>query len=185
MNKVFRQFFASKSCVDILYKLGKCDLKELSECLAMYRFFRNQEWVKDIKVATILDIGCGKRPTLAVMMAHKFPRTWKYIAIDPQLDVRDYNTEGLKLFNMTLQGNSLPEEVMKEVVGHPIVFFNHSHAPKECLLSLKEFEYITMPCCFENMFPNVQGTFMKDTTVHSPKNIIYHQHISASEKGYK
>ena len=45
----------------------KVDLKEMSECIGMLRVLRNV--VRDKNITTAFDIGCGKRPTLGVLMA--------------------------------------------------------------------------------------------------------------------
>ena len=79
----------------------KVDLKEISECIGMLRVLRNV--VRDKNITTAFDIGCGKRPTLGVLMALEIKSINNIVSIDPQIDItlaKDIN--GLYLHKKTL-----------------------------------------------------------------------------------
>lgn len=182
-TEYIQRFFSKRCSVDIVHKLGKADLKEITEVFGMYSFMASMEWFKDTKRAAVIDLGCGKRPTLALMLAHYISSDWKFYAIDPQLDVRDYKTRNLTIIKTeVLKLEDLPPI---ELDRRLIICGNHSHAPVSVLKELSLMmciDYFYCPCCFDLHIPNVFGVFRKDTNIWSPKNTYYYQRIGPQKE---
>jgi|GEM_PF-4597278 len=141
------------------------DAKEWVECVSMFNIARKILLKKNYDV--ILDIGCGKRPTLGTIMALSYKKP--VICIDPQLDtsyaknINNISLVPVKLLETPILGLSV------------LVLCNHSHVTKEEMMILlsrqREWCYVTCPCCVDNRFK--QGEYVKDIRNWSPKNETY------------
>jgi len=140
------------------------DTKEWVECMCMFNIARKILMKKDYDI--ILDVGCGKRPTLGTIMALSYKKP--VICIDPQLD-KSYakNINNILLLPMKLSETEMP------IAGRSVlVLCNHSHVSKEeitfFLSRQRKWCYATCPCCIDNKLK--QGEYVKDIHNWSPKN---------------
>ena len=155
---------------------NKADPKEWSETWAMFRVLLRElkTWPEKLKDTIILDAGCGKRPTLAVLVALNLPNARVY-AVDPQLDQTcGHATDKAPLQGLTLYKCSLGEIKITECLPI-IVLANHAHIPYSVLKAQTNptlpWMIITNPCCTDNRPPS--GRYVVDRHIWSPKNTIY------------
>jgi hypothetical protein len=148
------------------------DMKEWSEVGGVYNICRKIMHKHSPDV--IYDIGCGKRPTLALMMAlnYKVP----VHAIDPQLDLSNCKSiNRLYMYNLKLK-QFIEMSDFKDY-NNALVLANHSHASMrevtELLSKFKEWTYLTVPCCIDNRLNNKSGVHYKDIHMHSDKNSVF------------
>lgn len=146
------------------------DLKEWSEVGAMFEVARKVLSVSDYDV--ILDVGCGKRPTLGILMALNYGNEKRtVVSIDPQLATTyASNIKYLSKFKGKLS------ELPKISSGIKVlVLANHAHVSKnemkKFLSTLSSWTYVTCPCCIDNKLDD--GKYIKDIHSWSPKNEIY------------
>ncbi len=171
----FKRFLERRSTIDIFNKLGKIDIKELSETIEMFEFIRKSD-VWNEKNLNVLEIGCGKRPTLSLILLHN-TKNWKVTAVDPIIEEKDYKTQRFDYFKCRLR-DFAPSLKYKVIVG------NHSHCDlkeiKEFCLkyNMPKFHYFTCPCCVDNVFRNVVGKFYISSFANTPKNIYYYQEVN-------
>lgn len=156
----------------------KVDVKEWSEVGGVLNVAM---WIlKHFDPHIIMDIGCGKRPTLATLMALNFNKmVW---AIDPNLDIeyskfiRRLHKSKTNLQLFIREKESLLSEY-KRTRMKALVLANHSHSSKndtEKLLSFfSSWVYVTIPCCVDNKLDNVKSIHYKDEYMHTDKNDIY------------
>jgi hypothetical protein len=176
--------FESLHCApDIIYRIGKLDLKELTECYAMVLFMKRFDiWNK--KDLLVLDVGCGKRPTLGIMLAHL--RKWMVVSIDPAVEHKKehFFTERFGTFKGKLESvlwaveSSLKNEAVdaKEI----IVCGNHSHhqfSEVENLTQYTAVHYFVNPCCIDNLPKNIKGECYINTKIWSEKNRLYYFYL--------
>lgn len=146
------------------------DIKEWSEVGGVYNIAR--KILKHFEPELIMDVGCGKRPTLATIMALNYKV--KVVAIDPQLD----NSYAAQIQRLSLNREILLDYIktMKKQESVLIVA-NHSHAPKSeitlLLSKVKNWVYITVPCCVDNKLSNETSIYYKDLHMHSEKNDVF------------
>jgi hypothetical protein len=173
--KYIKQLLERKSFPDFIKAVGmKVDLKEWTECIGMMN--KVNEITKDKKIDFVFDIGCGKRPTLGILLALNFSGLNKVVCIDPQLDTSlASNVRGIKLFNVSLNDFLNKIKKVNKSFGNAVICCNHSHVSKKELYSLMDlcnnWTYITTPCCVDNRLIN--GLYYKDEHIWSPKNEIY------------
>lgn len=161
---------------------NKVDLKEWSEVGGVFASAR--KILQKYQPEYIFDIGCGKRPTLAMMMALNYGAEVE--AIDPQLDltcgegVDRYvgRKEKLKEFLSSCGPAYFPEKPI-------LVLANHSHVSKReimgLLASYNNWVYVTVPCCIDNRLSNTSAITYKDIHMHSDKNDVY---VYASDSNF-
>jgi len=163
--KYIERFFKYRSAIDIVSKLGKIDLKEINECYAMFEFLRNMLVYSNKGNVVVFDVGCGKRPTFSLMSAH-FIKNWEFIAIDPNLEIKDYKTERLSCYKCKVEEFDFSKYTNRTKIG----VYIHSHAP-----AINVFDYLfIMPCCIDNLPKNILGFFKIDTNIWYNKNKIYY-----------
>lgn len=169
------EYLLKRKCFpDYLNALNfKVDLKEISECVGMLHIIKNAVRYKSIPTA--FDIGCGKRPTLGVLMALEIKSINNIVSIDPQIDItlaKDIN--GLYLHKKTL-AEYCDEKKRYITFSNALICCNHSHVKKEELYKLfnkcDDWTYITNPCCINNKLK--RGLYFCDRHIRSPKNEIY------------
>lgn len=146
------------------------DIKEWSEVGGVYDIAR--KILHHFEPEIIMDVGCGKRPTLATIMALNYKI--KVVAIDPNLDIGySKNIERLDLHKETLLSHSKRTDLGKTV----LVLANHSHASKHeislLLSKTKDWVYVTIPCCMDNKLHNKTSIHYKDIHMHSEKNDVF------------
>jgi hypothetical protein len=166
-----------RSFPDFLKSLNNhVDLKEWSEVGGVFNIVMNL--FKDFNPDFILDVGCGKRPTFAILMVLNYKITT--YAIDPNLGT-EYLTSNLRYlyyFKNTLETFS-KESVNSNIQNSKVLIVcNHSHVKSkeisEFINSLKkDWVYITVPCCYDNKLPNQKSISIIDKHIHSPKNEIF------------
>lgn len=164
-----------RSFPDFIKATGcKADPKEWSECIAMMH--RINYAIKDKKIDVAFDIGCGKRPTLGILIALNVKSINKVVCVDPQLDTslaKDIKGIELEKLYLTDFVNKIKEKSIS--FGNVLICCNHSHAPKKEIYQLmdlcEDWIYITCPCCVDNKLKN--GLYFKDTAIWSPKNEIF------------
>lgn len=186
--KNVQQVLMRRSFPDFLKAMNnKVDIKEWSEVGGVFSAVRSV--LRNLKPDIVFEIGCGKRPTLATLLAlnYKMP----IVAIDPALNL-DYaeGIWGLKLVPVTLQGAldncDLLVELLDGLVSQDpataLVVANHAHCSRREILALtkmfKHWVYITVPCCVDNTLL-APALVKEDIHMHTPKNKIYTQ---ASDK---
>ncbi len=176
--KNLNQVLLRKSFPDFLAAMNnKVDIKEWSEVGGTFHAARSV--LRKFSPDLIVDVGCGKRPTLATMMALNY--NTPVVAVDPAVSseyARDIKR--LTLEDMTLKQYS---SALEYVSGSSVlVLANHAHCSKtEVRRFLSNYEtwvYITVPCCYDNTL-TAPGLFKEDLHMHTPKNKIYTQ---ASDK---
>jgi hypothetical protein len=183
-----------KSFIDFLIAMNNTkDYKEMSEVGGMYKTIESilsQEVCTGLsednnfkmdfrfKPDFIIDIGCGKRPTLGTIMAlnYKYP----VICVDPQLS-GEYakNITGMEMHKCTLKEwwiQVKDDEKYKD--KKYLLLANHSHVTKKEIKLITEqlaslWIYITCPCCVDNLLSNRKAIAYKDNNIWSDKNIIY------------
>ncbi|MFW6310836.1 MAG: hypothetical protein ACOC1K_01225 [Nanoarchaeota archaeon] len=170
-SKNIERVLARKSFPDFLKAMNyKVDTKEWSEVGGVLNIAMNIMKVYDPEI--IFDIGCGKRPTLATLMALSFKK--EVIAIDPQLS-NNYAKEikRLKFYKDKLVNCNLKYTFNKKV----LVLCNHSHVKKKeiknFLDSFEEWVYLTVPCCVDNRIDNLISLNYRDMHMHTEKNDIF------------
>jgi len=163
-----------RSFQDFLNALGgKVDLKEYSEVGGMVKIIKALMSIYDF--SNIIDVGCGKRPTLATYMAYNYSAP--VFAIDPKVDTNlCLDTNSLYLFDMKL--SEFINERYSFKYGTTLILCNHSHATKEEIEDLtnkmNNWVYLTMPCCIDNILNRPYVRF-EDEHIWSPKNKIFLQ----------
>jgi hypothetical protein len=179
-SKRLREIITKNCYLDLIEAVEKTDPKELVEVQCFYHGA-----VKDIKNIlknnqnkniVLYDIGCGKRPTLGTYLRLLFPELTSVVCIDPQLD----NNLAKNIRYMSLVDDGLLEfskDSDFSLVDIAIVCCNHAHVNtnmvKKFLDNFKKWYYGTVPCCEDNLLPNIEGDFVKDTYNWSDKNILY------------
>lgn len=154
------------------------DTKEWSEVGGVFEVCR--KLLGNFSPGHVFDVGCGRRPTLALLMALNYP--FQVHAVDPNLDLSlCYGVERIHLYNLKLAEFArfgVPETAMA------LVLANHSHAPLKEIRTLlglcKSWVYITVPCCVDNRLRDMAGVHLKDPHMHSEKNDVY---VYSNEKG--
>jgi hypothetical protein len=125
--------------------------------------------------SNIIEVGCGKRPTLATFMAYNYNTT--VFAIDPKVDTElcQYTTL-LFLYKMKL--SEFIEFKKSFEHGATLVLCNHSHVSKKEIEDLTDkmsnWVYLTMPCCVNNVLDRPYVKF-KDEHIWSPENSMFLQ----------
>ena len=146
--------------------------------------------LRTLKPDIIFEVGCGKRPTLATMLALNYKTP--VVAIDPALSL-DYadGIHGLKLVPSTLGDTFKDGEFMDQLLEEDmwglnltersttaLVVANHAHCSRREILTLtnmfNSWVYITVPCCVDNTLL-APALVKEDVHMHSPKNKIYTQ----------
>lgn len=168
--KYIEKILKRKSFRDFLEAMNNVvDIKEWSEtgtlfdlCSRIMSFYRPR---------FIFDIGCGKRPTLATLMALNYKDT--VIAIDPNLS----NEYAKNIYNLYLISKKLKDIKIRKTNHKVLVLCNHSHTTSKEMVSFlnnfQEWIYITVPCCVDNKIPNVISLSYIGKHSHSPKNEIH------------
>lgn len=179
-HKNIEYVLTRRSFPDFLKALDhKVDTKEWSEVGGVFHLARGI--LQKFKPGVIFDIGCGKRPTLAVMMALNFKAP--VIAVDPQLDdTLAGDIKRLWLYPSPtkdwLHNNGAPKDS-----NGALILANHSHVSKREIMELtnlyKTWVYVTVPCCVDNKLSGRMALTYKDVHMHTPKNDVY---IYASHK---
>ena len=172
-SKNIEYVMGRRSVRDFLEALNfHIDIKELSEVGGVYDLCRIL--LNTYKPAAILDIGGGKRPTLAAIMSLNYKAP--VYSIDPQLDMLlGENLKNFHKFNTTLM-EALPKlDIQREA---PIlVLANHSHVSKKEIMMLLQkhvtWVYITVPCCVDNRLSDRLCLSYKDLHMHTDKNDVY------------
>lgn len=146
------------------------DVKEWSEVGGVYEISRRI--LKHFDPELIMDVGCGKRPTLATLMALNYK--CDVVAVDPQLDDQ-YSS---KINRLVKVRTTLLEYAKSVLVKRRLLLLaNHSHAPKyEIMLMLSKspsWVYVTVPCCVDNKLSNEISIHFKDIHMHSDKNEVF------------
>jgi hypothetical protein len=151
----------------------------LTECYAMVLFMKRFDiWNKENML--VLDVGCGKRPTLGIMLAHL--RQWEIISIDPKVERRQEHSE-IKRFSTYSKplgeiANFLKHCFHKET--EIVVCGNHSHhqfSEVENLTQYTAVHYFVNPCCFDNLPKNIKGECYINTKIWSEKNRLYYFYL--------
>lgn len=147
------------------------DIKEWSETGGVFSLCR--KILHNFAPDDVYDIGCGKRPTLALLMALNYP--FNVHAVDPQLDTSYAKAVSrLFLYNLGLRNFA--------AAGMPgsnkaMVLANHAHVPAKDMSSFlsgfKEWVYVTVPCCIDNRLASMPCVHYKDPHMHSEKNGVY------------
>ena len=152
------------------------DIKEISECLGMVNVVK--EVTKGQRVFPVFDIGCGKRPTLGILLMLEVKSINHVISIDPQLDVSlAKNINGLYKHDKTLKEfcETWSAQTNPTKLDNPLICINHGHVNKKELQLLfdkcNNYTYITNPCCVNNKLD--KGLYFKDKHINSPKNEIF------------
>ncbi len=188
MNSVknVQQVMARRSFPEFLRAMGDhVDVKEWSEVGGVFNAVRSV--LRRFRPDVIVEAGCGKRPTLATMLALNY--SIPVYVTDPGLDTSyASNVKGLGKFTLPLHGLSvgsadpIDEHGMRliDVTKQRSVLLvaNHSHhSRKDAAEFVKMFDawvYITVPCCKHNTL--LEPSIVKeDIHMHSPKNKIYTQ----------
>lgn len=150
------------------------DQKEVSECLGMVKVVK--EVMRGQEITTAFDIGCGRRPTLGILLLLEVKSIDQAICIDPQLNINlAKNIKGLHPNGCTLSdwcdNNFGPLGGYKNA----LICCNHSHVEKRELQRLfkrcNNYTYITNPCCIDNKLE--KGLYFKDKHINSPNNEIF------------
>lgn len=169
------RILSRKSFPDFLKAMNyKTDVKEWSEVGGVLN--QAMSILKVFDASIILDIGCGKRPTLATLMALNFKKL--VYAIDPQLDT-SYSTEidFLELEPIQLASFTRKNKHQLKNYNKALILCNHSHVSrKEIKLLLDKFDdwvYLTVPCCVDNKLTNLKSIHYKDIHMHTDKNDIH------------
>lgn len=181
--KNIQQITNRRSFPDFMTAMNyKVDLKEWSEVGGVYNICRTL--LKTFNPDIIFDIGCGKRPTLGVIMAlnYKIP----VYCIDPQLDTElAKNINDIFLKNISLQEYNKILRRRGKSEDKALILGNHSHVSKQEITEFtrffSEWVYITVPCCIDNKLTNRACVCYKDIHMHSPKNNVF---ICASNNEY-
>jgi hypothetical protein len=157
----------------------------------------------------VLDIGCGKRPTLGSFIAH-MRRNTTIFSIDPQVDTGPFKKvdwaksdgflaevrnasiyKGLykALDNLYLYQSSFENFMSSVILKYSddyalIACCNHAHVTLNSILKYlpRPCHYFTNPCCHDNVPTSIQGIFIKDKHIWSPKNRIYYCHLTEENK---
>jgi len=177
VTKIVESFLKERKCaVDVLYRLGKIDIKELDETLNMIEFYRMTK-AHELKETVVLDVGCGSIPTLGILYAFLF-KSNKVIAIDPVVREKDYNTQNFEYKRLALR-----EWDAKEIQGYKeiIILANHSHhslwevyALFNKSESLETIHYLCCPCCESNVPKGIKMETWTPKKSISPKNNYYY-----------
>lgn len=148
------------------------DTKEWSEVGGVFHVCR--QILTDYNPEVVFDIGCGKRPTLALMMVLNYKRD--VYAVDPQLDTT--YCEGVRnifLYNTELKEFAKLEESHR--YSNALVLANHSHVSTKhmsgFLSRFRKWVYVTVPCCVDNKLTGKVGIHIKDVHMHTDKNDVY------------
>lgn len=156
------------------------DTKEWSEVGGVYNLCR--KLMVNFNPDIIFDVGCGKRPTLALLMALNYKAVVH--AIDPQLD----NTycaeiERLNLHSVKLEEFAKSMDIKRETTA--LILANHSHVSsryiRAFLSKFKIWVYVTVPCCVSNRLSDEVGVCFKDIHMHTDKNDVY---VYSNKKEY-
>lgn len=165
-----------RSLVDFIKALGNhVDPKEWSEVGGVYDLCRRIFAICTPKV--VFDIGSGKRPTFAVLMALNYKV--KVAAIDPQLDTElASEVRGYSPFKYELKQFLSHEEAAGFLTDElTLIVGNHSHVSKREIMMLtqhlKDWIYVTVPCCVDNKLSNNTAISYKDIHMHTDKNDVY------------
>lgn len=175
--KNVQEVLTRKSFPDFMKALNhRVDIKEWSEVGGVFKIARNILQKKKFDI--IFDIGCGKYPTLATMVALNI-KSSEVIAIDPQLQLSESFDfiKRLDLIKDKLSDVSDLALTGSGLNGSALLLSNHSHATnkeiKRVTNLFKEWIYITVPCCVDNRLHGLKSIHIKDVHSHSPKNDVY------------
>ena len=147
------------------------DTKEWSEVGGVFELCI--KLLRNFSPDCVFDVGCGKRPTLALMMALNYP--FRVHAVDPRLNTRlCKGIDRLNLYDIRL---SEFVEYGIDKTDKAMILANHSHASlneiKALLGKCGSWVYVTVPCCMDNRLRELAGVHIKDVHMHSPKNDVY------------
>lgn len=147
------------------------DIREFSEVGGLFELCR-----KILTVFTpdyIFDVGSGKRPTFATLMALNY--TTEVYAIDPNLDlscsrnIKRYTGVKQKLSQFCSDFTVEPDKSC-------LIACNHCHVGKTEILELINkftcWVYVTVPCCADNRLEMVSVAY-RDPHMHSEKKDVY------------
>ena len=171
-NELLHRFESLKCAPDIIYKLGKLDLKEITECYGIVLFMKRFP-IWSVENALCLDVGCGKRPTLGIMLAHL--RKWLITSIDPNLEMKSYDTHRFMPVKSRLQDVAF--SLICQDYKNIILCANHSHHQFDEVREITKYttvHYFVNPCCIDNLPKNVQGQCYINTRIWSDKNKLYY-----------
>lgn len=183
--KNIQHILERKSFPDFLKALHyKVDLKEWSETGGVFNLCRCL--LHSFSPTVVYDVGSGRRPTLGTLMALNYKT--KVVCIDPQLDT----TCASEISRLQLHKVPLSEYLRTTFVedgfdseAPTLILANHSHVSKRearaLIQKLKDWVYITVPCCVDNKLSNRSCVSYKDMHMHSARNDIF---IYASNPGY-
>ena len=185
-SKYIEYLLGRKCFPDFLEAMGhKADPKEWSECVGMlWRVKDALNRVQWDKVDVLLDVGCGKRPTLGVLVGLNIKSIKMVYSIDPQLDMFLPDiAENLFRFRETIQDLNTSTRTRIAQSVSAIICCNHAHVKLSELQHIfklfKKYIYITSPCCVDNR-PK-KGLYYRDNHVWSPKN-EYYTYFGGNEK---
>ena len=134
---------------------------------------------------TVYALGDGTRPLSAAAICLHMPPSWKYVSIDPLLEVNSVDlgeySDRFSLFGGLSQDFDLSHTVMNKTKNHPslsVVIALHSHAPLSQFWGRLGGEKIaiTMECCAEYSELHSAGESplmeFEDFEVYSPKRTV-------------
>lgn len=175
--KNLMELMSRKSFLDFLIAMnGHNDVKEWSEVGGVFRIIR--KIMKVFNPIHLIDIGCGKRPTLATLLALNYGCGGHIItyAVDPQL-TGEYSKNIKFLHQIPKRLEEFVRECSSEDTFESVLAIsNHGHCKKHEIESLlkqyKKWIYISVPCCVDNRL-NQNAIHFKDIHSFSPRNDIY------------
>ena len=176
MNSYFFDRFLRFNCApDILAKWGKTPAKELTECMAVYQYLLKNYLELFSENCLCLDIGSGKTPRFAILIVHL--TKWNVIAIDPNLNVKDYKTERLFLQKKNIEDcNKDIKNADQSNYKHIFGVYIHSHGSAKPLLEnikLTPLTIIAIPCCYPIGVEDLEGKYYSDGRILSDKRRVY------------
>jgi hypothetical protein len=173
-TRYFDEFLQLKCAPDLL-RLGLYpNGKELTESFAMYRaIVRLVGWHRLQDAVTLVDVGCGKQPRNAALLALR--SRWSCTAIDPNLDPawedeRMHNVRRLQCRQMRI------EDYRCMADGPVVVAMVHAHVDVPTVLRSfrqEQLLLVTMPCCVPSRMDEPPAVDYYDHSCWSPQRRIY------------
>jgi hypothetical protein len=126
------------------------------------------------------DVGCGKRPTLGIMLAYL--RTWEIISLDPKVESREEHRRVNRFCVYSYKLGEVSPFLKPCFMQYEeiVVCANHSHhqfSEVENITQYAGVHYFVNPCCIDNLPKNIKGECYINTKIWSDKNRLYYFYL--------